>query len=105
MMQPEFKPEQHFDLIHALIQQIFQIQNYFILQRFFICIDNFYILPFQIMDFVNRLPVNRFIKIMNIKNNQTVFIKYNFITKVSEFILPTIFCCIRCPTKPQDAAF
>ncbi|WP_419641016.1 hypothetical protein [Thiolapillus sp.] len=26
-------------------------------------------------------------------------------TKVSEFILPTIFCCIRCPTKPQDAAF
>ncbi|WP_419633147.1 diacylglycerol kinase, partial [Thiolapillus sp.] len=27
------------------------------------------------------------------------------ITKVSEFILPTIFCCIRCPTKPQDAAF
>ncbi len=34
-----------------------------------------------------------------------IFPNSQLYTKVSEFILPTIFCCIRCPTKPQDAAF
>ena len=59
---------------------------------FFVAVLGFSIASLSIKEILKEKPPE--------KTQTTVFL-----TKVSELILPTIFCCIRCPTKPQDAAF